>query len=233
MTSADQAATSTVPGDLGGVPGLARTWATGWAGVRGYPMREEGADLVVDVGRPGRRVERILLAPDAQQLDAGLGWLAGQSDCWLTSVVPAASPVAVPAGVEVFSDHEALMWTWLTDPERDAGPLPVAQRSGDRLWVALSDGAEVMASGQVGLVGRVAVFDEIVTDPAYRRRGLASTVMAALTRAALEAGSTRGALVASPEGQLLYRRLGWTHAGSVLIHRSRTADASNEGIKAS
>lgn len=52
--------------------------------------------------------------------------------------------------------------------------------------------------------------DQVVTEPAHRRRGLGRTVMAALERAAVERGVVRGVLVATEDGLGLYGSLGWT-----------------------
>jgi len=63
------------------------------------------------------------------------------------------------------------------------------------------------------------VFDQIMTDPAHRRRGLASVVMTALTDAARAEGARRGLLLASEVGSLLYAALGWrTLSASTAAH---------------
>ncbi len=76
---------------------------------------------------------------------------------------------------------------------------------------------EIAASGRLGLVsgpagglgGRLAVFDRIRTHDDHRRRGLARALMTALGNIALANGVTRAALVATPDGRLLYSTLGW------------------------
>src|SRR5258706_6382493 len=76
---------------------------------------------------------------------------------------------------------------------------------------------ELAARGGVGLVEADAVVDRILTWPAHRRRGLASAVMSALASAAVQRGANRGILIASEDGQRLYRQLGWSATADVLI----------------
>ncbi|KJS61198.1 GNAT family N-acetyltransferase [Streptomyces rubellomurinus] len=78
-----------------------------------------------------------------------------------------------------------------------------------RALVRTRDG-HLAARGQAGLAGPVAVPDKIVTAPEHRRRGLGAVVMRTLQSAAYEAGARTGVLVATMEGQALYRTLGWT-----------------------
>jgi predicted GNAT family acetyltransferase len=72
---------------------------------------------------------------------------------------------------------------------------------------------EIVASGRLGLVGgvvgRLAVFDRIRTHDDHRRRGLARALMTKLGNIALANGVARAALVATPDGRLLYSALGW------------------------
>ncbi len=68
---------------------------------------------------------------------------------------------------------------------------------------------ELGASGQVILVDGLAVYDQIVTQEAHRRRGLGQALMLELKAAAAEAGATTGALSATLMGRELYNSLGW------------------------
>ena len=83
------------------------------------------------------------------------------------------------------------------------------------------------ATGQVAVDGMVAVPDRITTVPAYRRRGLGGAMMHALVDEARTVGATVGHLVASVERERLYRRLGWSPAGRVVI--GRTVDRARGG----
>ncbi|CCH16947.1 GNAT family N-acetyltransferase [Micromonospora lupini] len=79
------------------------------------------------------------------------------------------------------------------------------------------ESGEVAARGTMGLAGTDAVADRIETMPAHRRKGLASAVMSALVRSAIEEGVEQGILIASEDGQRLYRTLGWQPVADVLI----------------
>ncbi len=68
------------------------------------------------------------------------------------------------------------------------------------------------AKGQICVDGKIAIFDRITTEEAMRRRGLGSLVMRTLAEDAVGAGADKGWLIASPQGQLLYERLGWKTA---------------------
>jgi GNAT superfamily N-acetyltransferase len=79
------------------------------------------------------------------------------------------------------------------------------------------ESGEVGARGTMGLTGPDATADRIETLPSHRRRGLGSALMGALAAGAVDAGASRGILVASEEGQHLYTKLGWHPVASVLI----------------
>ena len=77
---------------------------------------------------------------------------------------------------------------------------------------------ELAALGWVTEEDGTAVYDRIWTSPNHRRRGLGSLVMRYLTSEVMSEGEiSRGLLVASPDGQKLYRHLAWTDLGPVSI----------------
>jgi GNAT superfamily N-acetyltransferase len=79
------------------------------------------------------------------------------------------------------------------------------------------ESGERAATGTMGLSGHDAIADRILTSPAHRRHGLGGAVMSALSRAALDHGASRGILLASLDGQRLYKALGWQRVSDVLI----------------
>jgi GNAT superfamily N-acetyltransferase len=79
------------------------------------------------------------------------------------------------------------------------------------------ESGERAATGTMGLSGHDAIADRILTSPAHRRHGLGGAVMSALSRAALDQGASRGILLASEDGQRLYKALGWQPVSGVLI----------------
>jgi GNAT superfamily N-acetyltransferase len=84
---------------------------------------------------------------------------------------------------------------------RAEGPLEYVR-------ILASDGM-IAARGMAAIVGNDAVMHDIQTDPAHRRRGLASVVMGILSQRAIERGACSGLLMATVEGVHLYRTLGW------------------------
>lgn len=75
------------------------------------------------------------------------------------------------------------------------------------VFVLAADG-ELAASGHGGEGPGASVCDRIVTQPAHRRRGLASVVMAALEERRRDRNKPQ-LLVATEAGRLLYEALGW------------------------
>ena len=88
----------------------------------------------------------------------------------------------------------------------------VLKTIGDRLSLLtiLASNGELAASGRLGIVGDVAIYDRIRVQDAHQRRGLGRALMTALGEAANRAGAARWLLVATPEGRALYETLGWT-----------------------
>ena len=80
---------------------------------------------------------------------------------------------------------------------------------GSRATYTLHDDERVAAEGTAGVLGPVAVFDNVETSTTHRRRGLGRHVMGALTTWAFAQGATTGMLAASADGAGLYTSLGW------------------------
>lgn len=73
----------------------------------------------------------------------------------------------------------------------------------------LAGDGSVAACGQVAVTDETCVFDLIGAEPEHQRRGLGSTVMAALTNAAVDQGAVTEILGATVQGRALYEALGW------------------------
>jgi GNAT superfamily N-acetyltransferase len=72
------------------------------------------------------------------------------------------------------------------------------------------DGEGTLAAcGRLIIVEDIAVYDRIITEPQYRRQGLATLLMLELGSIALRHGATKNILVATEEGKALYEHLGW------------------------
>lgn len=167
----------------------------------------------------GRDVDYFAASGDALRLAR----LVSEEDTvtWLT--MPAADPAALEAaGLTLLKRSEKLMTIELRAHPRVDAP------DGYRLWTRVEPGPLLTvvvrdesgsraASGAMGLAGHDAVADKIGTMPEHRRRGLAGAVMSTLVREAIGLGASTGLLVASEEGQPLYRRLGWEPVSDVVV----------------
>lgn len=76
--------------------------------------------------------------------------------------------------------------------------------------IVIKKGETRAATARMMVSQEVATVDYVVTEPEFRRRGLASVIMKALTVQAVKEGAKFGVLFASPEGRMLYTSLGWT-----------------------
>ncbi|GAA4022213.1 hypothetical protein GCM10022247_53020 [Allokutzneria multivorans] len=179
-----------------------RDWVHGWALTRGTsaPVAEPDG-YRIDVGRPGHLVRYVL--PSASTVDFRSASLTAPGTWLKICGHPALGPqwtVEAP---------EYLMGKELSASSRVAPPAGyVVSRSPLGVEVRASDGS-VAASGLFAVWGSASTVDQVVTDPAHRRRGLGSVVMSELDVLAAEGGAVRSVLVATEDGLGLYRRLGW------------------------
>lgn len=191
---------------------LLERWLTGWSRSRGlpHPVRHDGG-LRVDVGWPGQVRRHVFVdAGSALQHCA-----AGVRERF----------VHIKAAVARGQLMQALPDGWMFEEERylmaRSGPMQAASPLGPNLRIVSSsehgtavlcivdaDGA-VVGSGRITLDQGTAVFDRIETAATRRRQGVASALMLALDRLAIDAGVTERLLVATEAGAHLYRHLGW------------------------
>ena len=158
-----------------------------------------------------------MVEPSASVLQAALAEVAMTDDLWAT-VIGERPQVGHPRA-PVQDDDEALMTVVL--PRDALVPDGVSlEVDGRRSFARICVDGEHAAEGQVGLAGDHAVFDRIRTHEGFKRRGLGSRVMQALTAWSVDQGATTGVLAASAEGQLLYARLGWTRRAPLTIWAS-------------
>ncbi len=198
--------------------GLVATWVAGFGVSRRVPVRRAGAVTEVEVGGESRRLELVVVEPDEAVLSVLFSRLLVANDVWATIFSTVDTRRDLPPGVTARLTGERLMTVALAPA---AHPTPavgqvVLDADGDRALVEVRDGDVVAAQGQAALVGTDAIFDRIATHDSYRRRGLGTVVMSALSGWALQRGAERGILAASLDGQALYARLGWEPAGAML-----------------
>jgi len=187
---------------------LVRRWVEGWRLCRGLEPVIEYDDAYAAVLRlPGRERELFARSDDPKTVDRLVRELT--ADTWLTVTTQDGNGIArrlAAAGARPFEEQKTLMSIDLHEH-----PLATAEfESVGSLEYArvLIDGT-VAAHGMVAIVGDDAVMHDIQTEPAYRRRGLGSILMGALSRRALERGASTGLLMATTDGFHLYRKLGW------------------------
>lgn len=202
-------------------------WQRGWGVARSLPPADDigGGILRLRSGQIGRDVEYF--AGDAGDPSSLARLVLGEdAPTWLTMPATDGTAAALEAaGLALLRRAEQLMTTDLRAHPRTTPNGPYRVRTdvepgpyGTVLTAEVRhESGELAASGTMGLTGRDATADRILTRPAHRRHGLASAVMSALTRAATDEGATRGILVASEEGQRLYRALGWQPVTDILI----------------
>ncbi|WP_433393109.1 GNAT family N-acetyltransferase [Micromonospora sp. KLBMP9576] len=217
---------------MSGLRSLIVRWQRGWSTARALPVAEDvGGALRVRCMQSGRDIEYVALDVDEDlaSLTTLAELVAGEDAVtWLTvpTTDPArASSALAAAGLVVLKHSELLMTADLRGHPQSVPVAPyrlftqVDPHGGDRVVTATvrHESGEVGARGTMGLAGADAVADRIETVPAHRRKGLASAVMSALTRSAIEEGAEQGILIASEDGQQLYMTLGWQPVAAVLI----------------
>lgn len=210
---------------------LVRRWQAGWSASRGWTkvVDDEGI-LTVKIGEAARAMEFVVLDPDshperverAAELALGTGGTA-----WVTLATEdreGMSDTLDDLGLDVQRDPEWLMTIELSrQPSLQLHPryALVSELEENVIVTRATLHGAVASSGRMAVVGTDAVADRIETNPAHRRRGLGSAVMAALVETARAHGATRGILIASRDGQRLYRSLGWKTVADIVVARAR------------
>ncbi|MGX1477267.1 UNVERIFIED_CONTAM: ribosomal protein S18 acetylase RimI-like enzyme [Streptomyces canus] len=203
-----------------GDPGLpldeALTAVRRWYGDRGLP-----AYIQTATGAAG--TQEALCA----ELEAR-GWTREvTAELWTGALAPVADRET--SGVVLSREADA---DWLARYQRK-GVSEVALRvlrSGPSVWFATVPGEDAPAAiGRCVVDGRWAGFAAVEVDPSLRRRGLASTVMAALARRALDEGASAAWLQVESDNagaRALYDGMGFTAHHS--YHHYREPDVSGE-----
>ncbi len=199
---------------------ITRRWVAGWAHSRGVSVGTVEGWPIVHVRSASRAWEIVCAEPDPETWEALLDDVAGDRTAMLTIVAadPAPYLAKVHAPVRLDRDDESLMRLDLAavaDAPVPAFDVERDEEGDQRLAVRLVLDERVAAEGYVAVRGGDAVFDRIETTPGFRRRGLASWVMAELTGYAVAQGATTGLLTASAEGTALYTALGWRRVAPV------------------
>jgi GNAT superfamily N-acetyltransferase len=215
---------------------LLEVWVAGWSGSRGYDTQKQGrfpAALRAD-----KTGDWEYFAHDPSDAEfAGLAAKTAEADTRiltiLTNDVARYTHLAQQHGLNITSDSQTMMIVdmgtqdaedpWLSD---DDLKLTTSENKGVH-YAVVHAGEKVAASGQVFVVKQTAVFDKIVTEPDFQRRGLGSFIMKALAAQAFEHDVESGLLLASLDGQHLYSHLGWKNVSQVLMMSTKPIEETD------
>ncbi|TDL37184.1 GNAT family N-acetyltransferase [Arthrobacter nitrophenolicus] len=208
------------------ITGLLEVWVAGWAGCRGYQTSKEGrfpAALRADTSGEWEYFASDPTDGEFAALAAKTAEVPPRVLTILTNDIPRYAAMAGRHGLNVTSDTQTMMIVdmetqdaedpWLSD---DDLTFSASEQNGVH-YAEVRSGEALAASGRVFVVGDTAVFDKIITEPGFQRRGLGSFIMRALAAQAFEHDVTTGLLLASVDGQKLYSHLGWSTVSRVLM----------------
>lgn len=218
---------------------LLEVWVAGWTGCRGYEARQEGrfpAALRADKTGDWEYFAHDPSDQEFAELAAKTKEAETRILTILTNDVQHYKYLAEQHGLAVNSASQTMMVVdmetqdsedpWLPDDDLE---LATSESNGVHHAVVHS-GEQVAASGRVYVVDGTAVFDKIVTEPAFQRRGLGSFIMKALAAKAFEHDVQNGLLLASLDGQKLYSHLGWDVVCHVLMMSASPNDSADLSV---
>lgn len=191
-------------------PDLLAIWTRGWALTRGVaPPLWDAGGWRIEVGQADQ-VRRFVFA-DADEAAARCAAGITGANVFLKVCAEEATVRALLPGGWVLRPPGFMMTL--------DGPMPAGAAPDNACTTTVSQAGPVTfcdirtASGEEAARGRAVIvddrviYDRIAVAPDHRRRGLGGQVMRALESAT--GGPGRGVLVATEDGQALYRRLGW------------------------
>ncbi|MCH8622221.1 GNAT family N-acetyltransferase [Undibacterium sp. TS12] len=193
---------------------LLSAWVHGWTISRGTaaPIPLVCFGHRVQVGLPGH-LERYILQGHIPTTIQRLAQELDTPDTWLKICAPQAAIAGLLPGRWQIKAPEYLMVKALQTGNAAPGHgYTIKLKEDGALATARACNAEgqVAATGRVALSGQHAIFDQIVTEPAHRRRGLGNAIMQTLCNHALDRQANTGVLVATADGFALYKAMGWT-----------------------
>jgi ribosomal protein S18 acetylase RimI-like enzyme len=213
---------------------LVRRWQAGWSLSRGWTtVEDDDGILIIRAGDQGRAMEYVVLDSDdkpervVRAAELARAAVHGPDAVYLTLATSdreARVHQLEDLGLEVDRELDWLMTIQLWEQpalELHERYTLMSELDSDVIITRATLHGAVVSSGRMAVIGEDAVADRLETDPAHRRRGLGSAVMAAMVEAAMAQGARRGILIASADGLRLYRRLGWKVVADIVIARSR------------
>lgn len=198
---------------------LLEVWVAGWAGCRGYQTRKQGrfpAAFRADTTHDWEYFAHDPSDAEFAELAAKTAEAPARILTILSNDVARFNFLAHQHGLKVTSASQAMMIVDMDtqdteDPWLSADDLSLTTSETNGVHQAVvHSGETIAASGRVFVVGHTAIFDQIITDPAFQRRGLGSFIMRSLAAQSFEHDVHDGLLLASLAGQKLYSHLGWT-----------------------
>jgi GNAT superfamily N-acetyltransferase len=188
------------------------SWIEGWALSRGVAAPVQAYDgFRVDVGLPDQKARYVFA-----EASFGIEMVSREINEPNIFIKVCAPPEAVEPLLARGWSVEPVSFMMTADdlhhnntrlPDYYQYKLEIVPRG--YVVTAHTEDGELGARGRVFLVGSTAVFDQIVTHPDHRRRGLGRAIMSELGAVAFRDGATKGSLVATPDGRALYSTLGW------------------------
>lgn len=186
-------------------------WTRGWAISRERPAAVPalgGWFTYVDLpDQVSRYVFPTLDAPRLRALGSAI-----REPFVLIKVPVSAEAVQAALGREWLAEQTGwFMRTELPDgpaPDREGFTVIATGGPTRRYEMRAADGTVAARARLTVLEGR-AIVDNVDTEPAFRRQGLATTLMRRLGADARAAGATVGLLTSTHAGKTVYERLGW------------------------
>ncbi|MBC3917708.1 GNAT family N-acetyltransferase [Undibacterium sp. CY18W] len=190
-------------------------WVHGWTISRGTEaaFALAGYGYKIHVGLPGH-LERYVLQGQALSAIQLLAHELSIPDTWIKICAPVSEIGALLPPRWTLKPVEYLMCKPITaHVDIDVPGAYTIQFGGDEQAVsikALGPDGQIAATGRMALTARYAVFDQIVTEPSHRRKGLGRLLMQMLSNHAFARQADTGVLVATEDGYALYSALGWS-----------------------
>lgn len=190
-------------------------WAFGYCAARGYAppvSATAAATLWFDAGKPDQ-TGRFIVGNTTGEAVAAAFAAVDTPHIYVDFAAPRA---AILPHIPPLWHARDPMWLMATDtsplPARSTPDFTIDVDETTHRFEAIARDREgtLAARGVIGIHGTVAVYDQIVTEAQFGRRGLGSAIMAELGRHAARRGVTTSLLVATADGKALYERLGWT-----------------------
>lgn len=193
---------------------LLPNWIRGWALVRGLavPIALPEGVLKVEVGEPDQLVRYVISDSKANQV-ARLARELQEPATWLKVCAERETVAALLQPHWKLGEQRCFMRTALAGTPAPAVPagftLSLTEAGSVTRAVVHTTAGLQAADGNLIVLGRRAVFDQIGTGAAFRRQGLGRLVMQSLANHALARGADEGLLVATEAGRQLYLTLAW------------------------